>query len=211
MAGRATTRLTPFFVSRLILCQPLPSIGSSVISTQPRQVPPVSSTPQRITASMSSKRTAADISTAAAKKSKTNTAEIPKFDKNLVDAAGFCTHPSLQLSAKEIEVVTRGGNGNDIHGIYTEKELVGKGTKELHWICDGTSSSPRKLVFYYDKKKCTKPDRLRIEAMVDAARKAKKENKSAQAYVLLKVDSGICKRNTLPELVSGGYVVQRAE
>jgi len=107
-----------------------------------------------------------------AKKAKPNTSSKRKFDKETVEAASFCTAPTLALSREDIDAVMSAneqGKSTDACTILTEKELVGKGTKRLFKLLaskdDGT-----KLCFYYDGKKCVKKDRLRIEAMVEKVR-----------------------------------------
>jgi hypothetical protein len=136
-----------------------------------------------------------------------------QFDKNAVDTPGFCTHPDLKLSKEEITTIqglhgdtnkTEESNGAIQVSVLKEKDLVGKGTKRLYKMT--VEGSDDKFCFYFDGKKCVKQDRLRIEAMAEAAR-----SKDGAAYVLLAAGSGICKRNTLPELVGAGYVVQRVD
>lgn len=139
------------------------------------------------------------------KRPKKAKAANPNVNKT-VDSLGFCTHPDRALSPHEQALVT-GEEDDDGCAVLSEKELVGKGTKKLHWLSEGKG----KLVFYFHTKKCVKTDRLRIQGMVDAARKAGKDRDGSQAYVLLASEAGICKRNTLPELVAAGYVVQRVD
>eukprot|EP00977_Amphora_coffeiformis_P008086 scaffold1808_cov158-Amphora_coffeaeformis.AAC.10 len=72
----------------------------------------------------------------------------------------------------------------------------------------GTTAKRPKIVV----SKCIKKDRMRIQAMMDAAtaKQSNDDENPTQKYVLLTTESGICKRNTLPELIAAGYIVQRA-
>lgn len=146
---------------------------------------------------MTKKRQANDTTEASGTSTKKiKTATTAKFTKEAVEAAGFCSHPELALTAEQVDAVL-----TDNETILKEKELVGKGTKCLHQLNDG------RLVFYYTGKKCVKKDRERFQAMVEAV--DNDENCVGPAVVLLATDSGICKRNTLPQLCEAGYVDQR--
>ena len=170
-----------------------------------------------------------------------------KFDKDAVDAPGFCTDPSMALSTQDMSKLLSfvvadddGGTANGDGAIccHSEKSLIGKGTRCLYEFAESDDVGGKFFfVYYYDGKKLVKKDRIRIEAMVDAAKMMKNKNtkkknninnnennendqpggKSGEgmhqptAYVILPPNAGICKRNTLPELVSAGYVVQRVD
>ena len=128
----------------------------------------------------------------------------PKVDGDSA-APGFCSSPSSALSKLELAMLlttVETEEQDDSVSFWFEKDLIGEGrSKKCLYNVNN------KLCFYFDGKKCVKKDRIRIQAMVEAARNLGHEKSTA--YVLLAEHSGICNRNTLPELVSSGFVVQR--
>jgi hypothetical protein len=138
-----------------------------------------------------------------------------KFDKETVNARGFCTQPDMALPMELVEAVTSGTTTHESgHEILIEKDLLGTGRskKELHMLRDDSGNdneAQAMLVSYYTGKRFVKNDRERTLAFFEAARKAKPECADAQAYLLLAAASGICKRNALPDLCDAGIVVQR--
>ena len=129
---------------------------------------------------------------------------VVSVDVRAVDAPDFCSDVDHGLSPSQMLAIQ--SLADDVV-VWTEKELVGKGTKKLYRM-------DKALVFFFDGKKFVKKDRVRIQAMMEAVMGKLSENdenvSSLQKFVLLAAESGICKLNTLPELVLQGYIVQRA-
>ncbi|GKY92736.1 hypothetical protein MPSEU_000243600 [Mayamaea pseudoterrestris] len=139
-----------------------------------------------------------------------STKKVKKFDKETVEARGFCTQPDLRLSAELVEAVASGTTSDKASDeIVTQKDLLGEGRskKELHLLRNKEDS--KMIVFYYSGKRFVKKDREHLISFIDAARKARTDFANAQAYVLLAAASGICKRNALPDLCKAGIIVQR--
>jgi hypothetical protein len=129
------------------------------------------------------------------------------FDNADVDKPGFSTHGNFAKLTSEM-----------IASVATDDERL------TEWLCadikvresDVGGKGPLKvvsvhgkLVVYFSGKKCVKKDRIMIEKMVKEARKTDDDNE-AFAYVVLAPNAGICKRNTLKELVAAAFIVQRA-
>uniref|UniRef100_A0A7S3L1E7 Uncharacterized protein n=1 Tax=Amphora coffeiformis TaxID=265554 RepID=A0A7S3L1E7_9STRA len=157
--------------------------------------------------SINKKRTTSSSNTVGSADTHGTTAKRPKIVVSVnhlpaVDSHDFCSEPNHGLSESQMHAIQ--SLTSDVI-VLTEKELVGKGTKKLYKLDNA-------LVFLFDGKKCIKKDRMRIQAMMDAAtaKQSNDDENPTQKYVLLTTESGICKRNTLPELIAAGYIVQRA-
>lgn len=139
------------------------------------------------------------------KKRKKSTPSSTRLDE---DDPGYCSHPALAMSLNALEAVQ-----SDTADKITESELGLPGRKHLYTMDDNKT-----LVYYYEGKKFVGKDKERMDAMVAAARqqqqqqstKGRRKGKAAnKLYVILSATSAICKRKTLPQLVSDGVIVQR--
>jgi len=101
--------------------------------------------------------------------------------------------------------------------IFSEKDLVGKGTRKLVLLQEGGIYSDRLISVDYAgvrKAKFVSKDADRCEAMVQGALDllgGSFENVNVNAFkvVLLGVDGTICRRNTLTRLHRNGVIVMR--
>ena len=88
--------------------------------------------------------------------------------------------------------------------IYTEKQLVGKGTKQL-----AVASGTLVLLEATRTSKVLSADLKRHEAMIDAARAKGHGDVGEPVVVLLGAHQQICRSNCLPKLAALGIGVQR--
>ena len=142
---------------------------------------------------------------------KSDSKKAKQFDKETVEASGFCTNADLVLSADLVQTVLSesASDNEERHQVVVEKDLLGTGRskKELHILND--DEPHKKIVFYYSGKRFAKKDKEHTMSFLEAVREAKPELADAQAFVLLATESEICKRNALRQLVEAGVVVQR--
>jgi predicted RNA-binding protein with PUA-like domain len=121
-----------------------------------------------------------------------------------VDDPNYCSNPENALSVTQIQAIQ-----SDTANKITEKDLGLKGRKHLYTIDTNNGNlETRDLVVYYDGSKFIGKDLERMNTLVAAA-KGQQGNKPGNVYLLLSPKAGICKRNTLPLLISYGAIVQR--
>jgi predicted RNA-binding protein with PUA-like domain len=130
-----------------------------------------------------------------------------------VEDPEYCSNPALALSPGIAHAIQ-----SDTVDKITERELGLPGRKHLYTMDDN-----KILICYYEGKKFVGKDKERMDTLVAAARqqqrvqqqstKIKGRGKSKvvdkMIYLLLSSNSAICKRNTLPQLISDGIIVQR--
>ncbi len=119
-----------------------------------------------------------------------------------VDDPSYCSHPAHALSQSCIQAI-KDGTATKI----TEKELGLNGRRHLYKVNDRQKSA---IVIFYDGAKFIGKDLARMNTMVEAAKQKAEEDKDvARVYLLLSTTAGICKRKSLPELLSKGVILQR--
>jgi hypothetical protein len=65
------------------------------------------------------------------------------------------------------------------------------------------------IVQYYEGKRFVKKDCQQLISLAQAARTTREDCAEAKTYLLLSADAGICRRNSIPQLIGAGFVVQR--
>ena len=122
------------------------------------------------------------------------------------DAPGWTSKPALKLPDATVEaLMTAAVEGrSDSFAIYTEKQLVGKGTKQL-----AVASGTLVLLEATRTSKVLSADLKRHEAMIDAARAKGHGDVGEPVVVLLGAHQQICRSNCLPKLAALGIGVQR--
>ena len=122
------------------------------------------------------------------------------------DAPGWTSKPALKLPDATVEaLMTAAVEGrSDSAVIYTEKQLVGKGTKQL-----AVASGTLVLLEATRTSKVLSADLKRHEAMIDAARAKGHGDVGGPVVVLLGAHQQICRRNCLPKLEALDIGVQR--
>lgn len=133
-----------------------------------------------------------------------------KYDKETVDAPGFCTDSDLALKQELVDVVIT-GSADPNHEILMEQDLLGTGRskKMIHLLKAGDNGDQKKIVYYYSGKRFVKKDRINLISFVEAVKKTRSGYLNAKPYLLLAASSEICKRNAIPDLCDAGVVVQR--
>ena len=125
------------------------------------------------------------------------------------DAPGWTSKPALKLPDATVEaLMTAAVEGRSDSAprfaIYTEKQLVGKGTKQL-----AVASGTLVLLEATRTSKVLSADLKRHEAMIDAARAKGHGDVGEPVVVLLGAHQQICRSNCLPKLAALGIGVQR--
>jgi predicted RNA-binding protein with PUA-like domain len=147
-----------------------------------------------------SKKTKSTIATNVSSEKETKTTRNTNSSNLTVDDPNYCSNPSLMLSDSQLHAIQA-----DTCTKITEQELGLKGRKHLYKI-QHDENTPPTLVMLFEGGKFIGKDRQRLQTMVDAA---KELQPLGDVYVLLSSNSGICKRNTLPQLIADGIIVQR--
>ena len=123
------------------------------------------------------------------------------------DAPGWTSKPALKLPDATVEALMTAaveGRSDSTGQIYTEKQLVGKGTKQL-----AVASGTLVLLEATRTSKVLSADLKRHEAMIDAARAKGHGDVGGPVVVLLGAHQQICRRNCLPKLEALDIGVQR--
>ena len=128
-----------------------------------------------------------------------STSTTAAYSDNVNDP-NYCSNPELALSPSHIQAIRR-----DTATKISEKDLGLKGRKHLYLLDNGNVGTD--FVVYYDGTKFIGKDLERMNTLVSAAKE--QEGNDGNVYLLLSATAGICKRKTLPSLLSGGATVQR--
>jgi hypothetical protein len=120
------------------------------------------------------------------------------------DTPGWCSDPSRQLSEDEVGAVLANYPDPELN----EKALTASKAKVPHQLVK-IGNTLVEYVGVRPNTKIQKPDKERFLAMAAAAKKLA-GNEGCTSMLLLGSTQHICKRNTLPQLVESGVVVQRS-